>query len=84
MRIAIFGKNCKKEDLCYIEDLLSQISLRSDKLIIAHSTHLANIYQKIFTSTTLYNFQQRIIILIHLQRKTNNYESKNAKELDAM
>lgn len=35
MRIAIFGKNCKKEDLCYIEDLLSQISLRSDKLIIA-------------------------------------------------
>jgi len=35
MRIAIFGKNCKKEDLCYIEDLLSQISLHSDKLIIA-------------------------------------------------
>lgn len=35
MQIAIFGKNCKKEDLCYIEDLLSQISLRSDKLIIA-------------------------------------------------
>lgn len=42
------------------------------------------LYKKEYLSTTLYNFQQQTIILIHLQRKTNNYESKNAKELDAM
>lgn len=35
MRIAIFGKNCKKEDLCYIEDLLSQVSLYSNELFIS-------------------------------------------------
>ena len=42
------------------------------------------LYKKEFLSAPLYNFQQLIIILIHLQRKTNNNESKNAKELDAM
>ncbi len=35
MRIAIFGKNCKQEDLCYIEDLLNQISLYSNELFIS-------------------------------------------------
>lgn len=35
MRIAIFGKNCKQEDLCYIEDLFEQISLYSKELFVS-------------------------------------------------
>ena len=35
MRIAIFGKNCKQEDLCYIEDLFEQISLCSKELFVS-------------------------------------------------
>lgn len=35
MRIAIFGKNCKQEDLCYIEDLFVQISLCSKELFVS-------------------------------------------------
>lgn len=35
MQIAIFGKNCKEEDLCYIEDLFSQISLYSKELFVS-------------------------------------------------
>lgn len=35
MQIAIFGKNCKQEDLCYIEDLFSQISQHSKEILIS-------------------------------------------------
>ena len=41
MRISLFGKNPKKEDLKYIEALLQQLALRSDTVLMYEDFHSA-------------------------------------------